>query len=729
MNKKGKYSSNIGISSLLVLLLVLGGLFLLSIPASANPDVLYVAPVASGSGDCSSWANACSLQTALAGASNGDEIWVKAGVHYPGSNRTYTFTLQSGVAIYGGFAGTENTRDQRDWTVNVTVLSGDIDQNDITEPNGVVIDTVNIQGENAYHVVTGSEVAETAILDGFFITAGQANGDYPNWDGGGMTNWNSNPILNNVTFTGNFSNSGGGMANWHSNPILNNVTFSGNMAVAGGGMYNYSSNPTLTDVTFSANIGGQGGGMANWQTSDPTLTHVTFSNNSAGAAGGMYNYQNSSPMLTHVTFSGNSADTIGGGMLNDWIDSNPTLTNVTFSGNTAEVRGGGIANFYQCNPTLTNVTFSGNSAGENGGGMYNYDNSNSTLTNVIFWGNSAPNDAGIYNLISTPQISYSDIQGCGGSSSWNSTCGTDGSGNIDTDPLFVDSANGNLHLQLTSPAIDTGNNAVLSPDILTDLGGNPRFVDIPTVPDTGSGAAPIVDMGAFEAQYVDVTLSKAVLPTTAAPGQAISFTLTLANTGSIPATGIEVTDTIPAWLKGVSFTSTLTVTDTGNIQPYVWLVQDLVPGQGGSITVNGMLAVPLAAGTYTNTALISATDDLLAENNTAVITFTVTNIAPVFTSTPLIVAAENEPYTYTATILDDNGDTMTITATTIPSWLTIEDHNNGTATLSGTPTTADMDEHTVVLRVADNGELFNTQTFTITVYTRIYLPLVLRNTS
>ncbi len=45
--------------------------------------VLYAKPAASGTGDCSSWANACTLQTALTGAASGDEIWAATGTHKP----------------------------------------------------------------------------------------------------------------------------------------------------------------------------------------------------------------------------------------------------------------------------------------------------------------------------------------------------------------------------------------------------------------------------------------------------------------------------------------------------------------------------------------------------------------------------------------------------------------------------------------------------------------------
>jgi hypothetical protein len=363
-------------------------------------NILYVKPGASGT--CVSWADACELQTALSTACEGDQIWVAAGTYKPttGTDRTATFQLKSGVAIYGGFAGTETSLAERDWETNLTTLSGDI----------------GTEG-NSYHVVTGNGVDGTAVLDGFTIRDGRADfADiwHPNCDrGGGMYNNQGSPSLINVTFSGNFATyGGGGMFNFASaRPTLINVTFSGNVATHdGGGMYNYQSSPSLNHVTFSENNTKDiGGGMYNYQSS-PSLNHVTFSSNSAGSShsigGGMYNYQ-SSPSLTNVTFSGNSAN-YGGGMYND-SNSSPTLTNVTFSGNSANY-GGGMYNI-SSNPSLTNVTFSSNIAFD-GGGMFNNSNSSPTLTNVTFSSNIASDGGGMFNnSISSPTLTNVTFSG------------------------------------------------------------------------------------------------------------------------------------------------------------------------------------------------------------------------------------------------------------------------------------------------------------------------------
>ncbi len=501
--------------------------------AETSVSIRYVKPNGSTTGECQSWDTACDLQTALAAAISGDELWVAEGIYTPGwpGYRQATFQLKEGVEIYGGFAGDESALGQRSWTAHPTILSGDIDHNDVTE-SGVVTNTAQIKGQNVYHVVSASDITSMALLDGFTITAGNANSTttFPENEGGGMYaanskitirnvtfsgNWaysfgggmfnndGSSPILTDVTFAGNSGYSGGGgMYNWYSNsPSLTHVIFSGNWSSLGGGMFNNGSSPTLTHVTFSGNSANAGGGMFNDNGSSPTLTHVTFltnvriSDNMASAGGGMYNENSSNPVLTDVTFSGNSAGS-GGGMYND--SSSPSLINVKMKGNSANY-GGGMYNVNNSSPTLTNVTINGNWANNYGGGMYNWLSSDPILTNAILWDNH-PAENQIYNEGSTPAITYSDIQLQAGGV-------YPGTGNINLDPRFVDAAGGNLRLQSISPAIDAGDNAAPGlVGITTDLDGNPRFEDVTGVADTGSGSAPIVDMGAYEHPYVSVQI-------------------------------------------------------------------------------------------------------------------------------------------------------------------------------------------------------------------------------
>ncbi len=379
--------------------------------SAGGGGIIYVKWNASGGNNGSSWSNACtSLQTALDAATlGGYEIWVAAGTYrpfrsFPVTDPTDTFQLHNNVALYGGFAGTETLRSQRNWQTNVTILNG----------YWFILGNPHF----AYHVVTGSGTNATAVMDGFTITGGKAQGGL--WDG-----------------------YGGGMLNIGGSPTVSNVTFSGNSAWV------------------------DGGGMVNALTSNPTLTNVTFSGNSASSGGGMISGPGN-PTLTNVTFSGNSASINGGGMFN--FSNNPTLTNVTFSGNSAANYGGAMYNELSGNPAVSNATFSANSATNLGGGIYN-DASNPSIVNCILWGNTAPSGPQIHNASSSPTVTYSDIQG-----------GYAGTGNINSDPKFIRNPNpgmsdyGDLHLQPGSPAIDAGSNAAVPVGVTTDRDGNPRIM-------------------------------------------------------------------------------------------------------------------------------------------------------------------------------------------------------------------------------------------------------------
>jgi hypothetical protein len=272
---------------------------------------LFVKPTPTGSADCSSWANACTLRTAISLSSAGDEIWVQKGIYKPDPvDRTASFELRSGVAIYGGFNGTETQPSQRDPVVNVAVLSGDLKGDD---------DGFTNNEENSFHVVRATNADSTTVLDGFRIGHGNANGaSLPDNNGGGMLNESSSPTLANIYFFVNSATeNGGGMHNDNSSPRLINVTFYSNQARIGGGMSGFdSSNPRLVNVTFTGNAASfHGGGMANAR-NNPTLINVTFSGNGAEGGGGMFNNSSSPTMINTIIANSPRGGACAGAIVN-----------------------------------------------------------------------------------------------------------------------------------------------------------------------------------------------------------------------------------------------------------------------------------------------------------------------------------------------------------------------------------------------------------------------------
>ena len=294
---------------------------------------VYVSKNATGSNNGTSWGNAYTdLQTALNNAPFGSEIWVAQGTYTPTttSDRAASFRLRNSLEVYGGFAGIEASREQRNLTIYPTVLSGDI---------GVVGDN----SDNSVHVVTATDLSSTAILDGFTIQGGNANINDP----------------------ANAYERGGGIYNLRSDAVFSNLTIAGNTSLlSGGGLYNELSQPRLFNVTLSNNV-----------VSDP----------GNGDGGGIYNIS-SNPLLENVRLQNNTARDDGGAIFNQ--GSNPTLKNVVLVGNIANDDGGGIANTQNSTVSLNNSRLENNRAGNRGGGFFS-DTGTATIINSIFSSNTA----------------------------------------------------------------------------------------------------------------------------------------------------------------------------------------------------------------------------------------------------------------------------------------------------------------------------------------------------
>ena len=403
-------------------------------PEKQTQATLFVTPSGAGLMDGSNWDNAAleqDLQAIINSAPTGVDVWVACGTYLPTTNtdRSISFTMKTGVAIYGSFQGTEKTLEERNLTCGpCSVLSGDIG---------------NVgNADNSYTIVRNPSMDNTAILDGFVIRDGNDDRE-PTSDGNGLGGGIYNhgygnagfchPTIRNCVFTNNFASFGAGAFNngydnGDSEPTYINCIFYDNHAyISAGAMDSYgvggNSSPTVINTLFYENT---------------AVTNVGAMYAWGGNAGG-----NSHPILINCVFANNRATNgYGGAFIADSLDEDGTTT----SGS--------------CSITLKNCIVWNNSATEIGQQFYIRGTNSqvlATYSNIDVSEQSAP------HIISGPLT-----------------------GNISQDPLFNDILNAigldgcwmtlddGLQLQQNSPCIDTGDNA---DTYATDLLGNPRIID------------------------------------------------------------------------------------------------------------------------------------------------------------------------------------------------------------------------------------------------------------
>jgi predicted outer membrane repeat protein len=378
------------ISKFLVLTLLLAIAFTSNLCA----QVIYVNIAATGLNNGTSWTNAYTdFQAGVNAAASGQSVWVAKGTYQPYNDGDY-YSMKSGVAIYGGFAGGETALTARNFLTNITTLKG-----------------------NDMSVIYNNGINSSAVLDGFTITGGIHTA------GGGMYNNNSSPTINNVIFIKNVATTaglgsagfGGGMYNGQSSPIITNVQFIQNtaddVAGGGGGIYNANtSSPRITNTQFTQNsangYGGQGGGMFNnGNSSSPIISNTQFTQNTAngtnGKGGGMYTAGSLSLSISNVQFTQNTATGAGGeggGMFNFSGYTSSIISNVKFIANTANLKGGGFCDSTG-GLTCNNITFykdSVTSINGVGGGMVEWG-TYSIINNAVFLDNySGSEGGGIY---------------------------------------------------------------------------------------------------------------------------------------------------------------------------------------------------------------------------------------------------------------------------------------------------------------------------------------------
>lgn len=379
--------------------------------ASAHAGVIYVRADASGANTGISWEHAFpDLQTALASARVGDEVWIAGGVYTPaasGGPRTSTFLVRNSIALFGGFAGDETRRDDRNLTANPTILSGDLLRDDLPgDPSFAGT------SENAYHVVCVFEGSPT--IDGFIIEGGRADGvslgptPLSHDQGSGANVYDAAPTFRNCVFRRNWAINHGTI-NDHGSSTVADCRFEHNFARShGAGLYMHHHSQThAMNCVFTRNrTEGDGAGLYCASMHHPMIQDCVSSDNVAARGAGMYVAIDANPMVERCTFRDNNSTVGGGGIYIDMAFAH--VMECTFEANHAgeTIPGGGAGEGGSGGggiwstggmPIVEHCTFNDNVASF-GGGYYAIEESRAVVRNCTFTRNRATEAGGLYTL-------------------------------------------------------------------------------------------------------------------------------------------------------------------------------------------------------------------------------------------------------------------------------------------------------------------------------------------
>ncbi len=291
------------------------------------------------------------------------------------------------------------------------------------------------------------------------------------YGGGIFFNSCNSPTISNSTISGNSTKSyvnnssiyGGGICCISSPLTISGCKIKSNISGTGGGIYNSSSNITMSDSIVSNNVAVNGGGIS----STSSVTTIRSSTINGNSNSGIY-CQSGTEYLDKTIIESNMSSNAGGGIY--FRSSDIHVTNCVIANNSVTNGGGGVYSD-QSTSQFYNCTLTGNSSNYNYAKCISLYYSSTVISNSIIWTDSNPTSGSlIIGIASGLSITYSDVYG-----------GYSGTGNINSDPLFVSTSD--FHLQSGSPCIDT---ATSDGAQTSDIFGTPR--------PQGAG----YDMGAYE---------------------------------------------------------------------------------------------------------------------------------------------------------------------------------------------------------------------------------------
>lgn len=424
---------------------------------------LYVNPSATGNQNGITWANAhTDLQSALANATNQDEIWIAGGTYTPdATDRTIAFQFfWANMKIYGGFAGTETSITERIFGSNETILSGDLLNNDANSTSFGTNYSNGTRADNSYKIIDILQNGENLLLDG--LTISDAHNYQPgiNTVGGAIIKHKSIPFLtiNNCIIKDNLNGvaNAGLLAEFEINNFnsgfrgkltVTNSIFSNNMSAFATGIYSVIRNNSEVDVEISNTLFDNNVSADR----DASVTGIT------GSAAWFRNLGNGGSTVSIEINNCTFADNIDAG-----TEFDPSLRSPFTLGKT----NGALSMDVEVN----NSVFYGNVDASSVPNKPITDGIDSSASNSVVINNSS--DQLNFNNLSTAYTVNNSVF-------------------INNTSPFNDSANGDYTLDMGVNLIDAGNNSFVSGS--TDLANNQRIFNT------------AVDIGAYE--FGSVSLS------------------------------------------------------------------------------------------------------------------------------------------------------------------------------------------------------------------------------
>lgn len=472
-------------------------LFAASLQAQAGAQTIYYVDgsLTTGADNGSSWSNAYQgpggLLSALDSAVSGDKVYVAEGTYLPSlvGDRFDLFEIPAGIRLFGGFFGGENTPEERPpYGAAPTVLSGDLQGDDAS---GMVTDNsqgiARVQGGN-----------DPTVIDGLTLSGcnRQSTSGTSALEGG------SGPlVVSNCVIRDNQSITGSSGLKVVATATIDSCLFEDNNSTSNGGGLSAEGDVTVVDCIFRGNQSfGRGGGLAMLGSSDTIgrVDRCLFEENRGGNGGGI-------------------------GILG--FDYSPTIQNCVIVDNLSMFAdsGGGIICTWASSPTVGNCTIVGNRAGVgNRGGIATVQGASVVVVNSILWNNEGSQGAidALTQIEAGNTLDFSIISGLVNGQAYP------GTENSYINPKFVDLDGRDLRLALGSRGIDSGLNSGVPLESTLDFAGKPRSVDVTAVADTGVGAGPIVDRGAYEFRNPIGTTDSGCLPLPNSTGGPSSLTAT-----------------------------------------------------------------------------------------------------------------------------------------------------------------------------------------------------------